>query len=144
LSLDQFLKYEMDRAKIPVGDGTFQRPHSILDIRRGENSNNPDLRTIRSQDVSKESLEIYVEPYNALPKTHISIERDEQTTASKKGIEILPVKFLLKPKEYEVFAGARPDYDRCSKTVELYEAQQVMLKLPQAKDPNEYEFDLIG
>ena len=92
---------------------------------------NPELIRTPIEKIKKQVLEIFVEPYNALPATEIKVKyykRDSHAIHTAKGITTLPVPFTLLPKNYSVNVTA-PTYKEAARVVSVYESKQETFQL---------------
>ncbi len=143
-----YLVVEMEKKKIAVGgagDGQmFQVPR-----RGGEcgavGGSNPILARFPADAFDDESLEILLDPFVAEQQAAVGVEREGTTVAHQTGIAQVPIKFTLPPREYIVQASALAfePKDRC--VVELYEAEQITIKLvPKPGQPTEAEQAILN
>ncbi len=98
----------------------------------------PDLARFSDEEVSRETLEVYLNPSEIVSVAEVTVERDLAIVESRTQLTGLPVSFNLRPMEYGVRAKAA-NYESVQKRwlAELYDPQEVTVRLAARSEPTE-------
>jgi Caspase domain len=133
--VDRLLNYlvtEMEKKRIAVcgagGARAFQVPRLGGEY-GAPGGSNPVLARFPAAAFDDESLEVLIDPFIAESQAAVWAQRESTTVAHQTGITQVPVMFTLRPMEYVIRANALAFEQKDKCVVELYEAEQLTIKL---------------
>jgi len=144
--VSEYVITKLNEQQVLADSNTARR---LIQIPRlgGERGGRPQLILARFSDeeVNRQTLEVYLEPSDAVPVAEVTVERDQIPVESRRQLTGLPVSFALRPMEYAVRAKAA-NYESEQKRwlTELYDPEKVTVKLTVRSEPPDGNGGLPG